>query len=127
MEVLLKYFDQDNIHMRFVVLRALNKLRANFPVLKFDENYIETQILKDIENYFRTLSILCSLKEEKIIGFSDQGTAQDFSGLEKGWYNIYTDVDDDGLYDETDYINVMEGEIEISINDFPDPPPPPSV
>ena len=59
--------------------------------------------------------------------YTDEFGWANFSGLEKGWYNVYTDVDDDGLYDETDYINVMEGEIEISINDFPDPPPPPSV
>lgn len=55
---LITNLDQNDLLVRFEVLRALNRLRMNFPMLKFPEKPIEKKILEEIHNYMSILRVL---------------------------------------------------------------------
>lgn len=47
-----------DLALRFEVIKALNRLRARYPILKFDEHLIVAQILDEAKSYIHTLAIL---------------------------------------------------------------------
>jgi len=57
-DLLITNLDQNDLLVRFEVLRALNRLRMNFPMLKFNEKPIEKKILEEIHNYMSILTVL---------------------------------------------------------------------
>ena len=57
-DVLIQCLDQNDLLIRFQVLRALNRLRKNYPMLKFSELPIESKIFEETHNYMNTLTIL---------------------------------------------------------------------
>ncbi len=57
-DLLTKNLEQHDLHLRYEIMKALNKLRASFPHLKFDKTLIKRKILSEIEQHNRFLSIL---------------------------------------------------------------------
>jgi AAA family ATP:ADP antiporter len=57
-DVLIANLDQTDLVVRFQVLRGLNRLRANFPMLKFNEKPIEKKLLEEVHSYMNTLTLL---------------------------------------------------------------------
>jgi AAA family ATP:ADP antiporter len=57
-DVLIANLDQIDLVLRFQVLRGLNHLRTNFPMLKFNEKPIEKKLLEEVHSYMNTLTIL---------------------------------------------------------------------
>jgi len=53
--VLIENLKHHDILLRFQIIKALNKLKAKFPILKFDEQSIEEKILDETRNYYKTL------------------------------------------------------------------------
>lgn len=49
---------QNDLLLRYNMIKALNKLKSKFPLLKFDEQYIESKIFDETKNYYRILLIL---------------------------------------------------------------------
>lgn len=56
-EVLLKNLDQKEEFLRYQVIKALNKVRARFPVLKFDQR-VDHALNDELKKYFRILAAL---------------------------------------------------------------------
>lgn len=56
--VLIDNLRQDDLALRYQTLKALNKLKVKFPVLKFDENRINKNIVEETRNYYRILTII---------------------------------------------------------------------
>jgi AAA family ATP:ADP antiporter len=50
-DILQKYMNVSDLHIRFKYISALNKLRAKFPDLKFDSLFVEEEITKEINCY----------------------------------------------------------------------------
>ena len=57
-DVLIQCLDQNDLLIRFQVLISLNRLRKNYPMLKFSELPIESKIFEETHNYMNTLTIL---------------------------------------------------------------------
>jgi AAA family ATP:ADP antiporter len=55
--ILTKNLGQRDLHLRFEIIRALNKLRIKFQELKFDMHSIKSRILEEITQYNRTLAL----------------------------------------------------------------------
>ncbi len=55
--LLTKNLEQTDLLLRYEIMKALNKLRTRFPLLKFDNILIEKKILNEIERHNRLLSI----------------------------------------------------------------------
>ncbi len=55
--LLIKNLGQRDIHLRFEIIKALNKLRVKFQGLKFDKQSVKSRILEEIEEYNRTLAL----------------------------------------------------------------------
>jgi AAA family ATP:ADP antiporter len=72
--LLTKNLDQRYLLLRFQIIKALNKLRAQFSVLKFDKQVINARIIDEIEQYNRILSLwLCqnnAISSDKATGTS---------------------------------------------------------
>jgi AAA family ATP:ADP antiporter len=46
--------------LRSEIIKALNKIKENFPHLKFDKSTLKTKVLEEIDGYFKTLALwLC--------------------------------------------------------------------
>lgn len=54
--LLIKNLGQKDIHLRFEIIKALNKLRVKFQGLKFDKQSVKSRILEEIEQHNRTLT-----------------------------------------------------------------------
>jgi AAA family ATP:ADP antiporter len=54
----MKNLDQPDLHLRYEIIKALNKLRTKFPELKYDKHRIMARIMDEIEKYYRNLSLL---------------------------------------------------------------------
>jgi AAA family ATP:ADP antiporter len=67
-DVLFDNLGQDDLELRYEVLKALNKLKVNFPELNFDQNKIEKEIIKETRNYYTILLIFVEQQRAKIIG-----------------------------------------------------------
>ncbi len=73
-DVLIEQLRQADLMLRFEVLRALNRLRKNFPSLKFPEKTIEENIVQETRDYMQTLSVLYT---------QQHGTPETAAGTEK--------------------------------------------
>jgi AAA family ATP:ADP antiporter len=56
--LLLDNLNQEDLSLRFQMLRGLNRLRTNFPYLKFGENRIRNSILRESKNYHKICAYL---------------------------------------------------------------------
>lgn len=57
-DALVRNLEESDIDVRYEVIRALNRLRTNFPHLKFDEQRIVGRIYDESKNYMDTLVVL---------------------------------------------------------------------
>jgi AAA family ATP:ADP antiporter len=57
-----KNLEQRDLLIRYEIIKALNKLRAKFPELKFDKHRINARIMEEIEQYYRILTLLYGQK-----------------------------------------------------------------
>jgi AAA family ATP:ADP antiporter len=57
-DLLIDNLDHKNLALRYEMIRALNKLRMDFPLLKFPVTPIERRVHQETENYLKTLAIL---------------------------------------------------------------------
>jgi len=74
--LLSKNLEQSDLHLRYEIMKSLNKLRTRFPLLKFDKALIERKILSEIEQHNRFLSIL--IRENiNLAGLRSEGPKQD--------------------------------------------------
>ncbi|MCB9066422.1 MAG: HEAT repeat domain-containing protein [Calditrichae bacterium] len=73
-EILVNQLDHDKQLMRYEVLRALNKMRRDFPMLKFPEKTIESIILNETHDYMDTLSVL-NVQQHSAIADGEQSVA----------------------------------------------------
>ena len=64
----MKNLSQKDLHLRYEIIKALNKLRIKFQELKFDKQSIKTKILEEIELYNRTLALWIRQNMELISG-----------------------------------------------------------
>jgi len=62
-DVLIDNLDQKNLRLRYEVLRSLNRLRKNFPDLRFSRKVIEQKIFREVSEYFHTLSALATQRQ----------------------------------------------------------------
>ncbi len=62
-DVLTENLDHKNLTLRYEVLRSLNRLRKNFPDLKFSKKLIEQKIFWEFSEYFQTLSALSAQRQ----------------------------------------------------------------
>jgi len=58
--LLTKNLGQRDLLLRYQIIKALNKLRVKFPMLKFDKQVIKARILDEIKQYKRILSLWLS-------------------------------------------------------------------
>ncbi len=63
--------DQRDLFLRYEIMKALNKLRARFPLLRFDKTFIEAQVSEEMTRYNRLLSIL--IRENLILSAMKAG------------------------------------------------------
>ena len=55
--LLTKNLGQKDLLLRYEIIKALNKLREKFPVLKFDKQIFKARILDEIEQYNRIMAL----------------------------------------------------------------------
>jgi AAA family ATP:ADP antiporter len=71
---------QSDLLLRYEIIKALNKLRVKFPLLKFDKQHIEARIMDETEQYYRILTLLHkqknSLSNDKAVSSSKDGFNQ---------------------------------------------------
>lgn len=67
-DVLFENLGQDDLELRYETLKALNKLKVNFPELKFNQDMIEKKIIEEIKSYYTILLIFVEQQRAKIIG-----------------------------------------------------------
>jgi AAA family ATP:ADP antiporter len=58
------HLDQNDLDLRYAIIRALNKLNNQFSWLEIDIERIENRIYKETEKYFKTLSLLIYQKRD---------------------------------------------------------------
>ncbi len=63
---LFKYLDLNDLRIRYEIIRALNRLRINFPILRFDASRVKKRILLETDRYLNTLTLL--RLQDRIIG-----------------------------------------------------------
>jgi AAA family ATP:ADP antiporter len=56
--ILMLNLPHPDLALRFEVIKALNRLRSKFPILKFEESLVVGQILEESKSYIHTLAIL---------------------------------------------------------------------
>ncbi len=56
--VLLTHMNEENLSVRYHIIKALNKLRSSFGNLKFNPDLIERQIYREIDNFQKNLQAL---------------------------------------------------------------------
>lgn len=72
---LLENLDQEDLELRYAIIKALNKLRADFSSLKFDLKPIEEQIEEEVRSRYTLSAILRShLKTNQISEAEPTGT-----------------------------------------------------
>ena len=54
----IKNLNQRDLLLRYEIIKALNKLRAKFPELKFDLRLINIRIMEEMEQYYRLFTLL---------------------------------------------------------------------
>jgi AAA family ATP:ADP antiporter len=80
--LLMKHLDQNDLALRHEVIRALNRLRNNFPMLKIDHDLVLNRLFSESEKYFKTYTLI------KLIKHFDPGERSD-SGLYQGKELLY--------------------------------------
>ncbi|NIO49263.1 MAG: hypothetical protein GTN73_07505 [Candidatus Aminicenantes bacterium] len=76
--LLTKNLGQRDLLLRYQIIKALNKLRVKFSVLKFDKQVIKARIIDEIEQYNRILSLwLC--QNNLISSDKETGSSRDYS------------------------------------------------
>lgn len=56
--VLLNYLNQNDLLLRSEIIKALNKLKIQMPMLKYDTERVESRILDETESYYKLISYL---------------------------------------------------------------------
>jgi AAA family ATP:ADP antiporter len=56
--VLLNNLNQNDLLLRFEIIKALNKLKVQMPMLKYDTERIEIRILDETDSYYKLISYL---------------------------------------------------------------------
>ena len=56
--ILITNLYQNDLRLRFEIIKALNKLKVRFPMLKFDERRIEEGIFAETKDYHRMITVL---------------------------------------------------------------------
>lgn len=74
--VLERNLDQEDPKLLFTIIKALNKLRAKYPELRFDKNLIRTSVLRETENYIRTSMLLLSVRTNGRPGSKKDATGE---------------------------------------------------
>lgn len=57
-KLLFQSIDQDDLLLRFEIIKALNRLKEKFPSLKIDKQKVNSGIYNETQDYFRLLTIL---------------------------------------------------------------------
>lgn len=78
---LINNLSQKDLHLRYEIIKALNKLRVKFQGLKFDKESIKSKILDEIELYNRTLTLWIRQNMELI---SSEAADSSNTGLDQG-------------------------------------------
>ncbi len=63
-DLFINHLDQNELDLRYEIIRALNKLNNQFSWLEIDIERIENRIYKETEKYFKTLSLLIYQKRD---------------------------------------------------------------
>ena len=50
--------DHSDMHIRYEVVKALNKLKARFPNLKLDKQFLRSRVVDEAKNYYRIVGFL---------------------------------------------------------------------
>lgn len=56
--VLIGNLHQKDLKLRYEILKALNKLKAKFPILKFDKQILKARIIDEIKDYHKIRTVL---------------------------------------------------------------------
>jgi len=72
-DVLVKRLEYPDPPVRFEIIRSLNRLRANFPFLKFDEKFIGERILEEAREYVGILAVLHTYTRDSVPAISCEG------------------------------------------------------
>lgn len=77
----MKNLDQQDLVLRFEMIKALSKLRTKFPDLKFDKQQLKARIMDEIEMYYRTLSLSYRQKDSLSQDRTALSSNKDSSGV----------------------------------------------
>jgi len=69
--VLIDNLEQTDLHVRYQILKALNKLKVKFPFLKFDKHIIQERIFREMKYYFQLLQSLYKQNQNDSQGDND--------------------------------------------------------
>ena len=69
-DVLLEHADQQDLDLRFEIIRALDNLRTHFSSLEFDIKRVEALIIEEVENYY---NLMVALYQHQTIGKNADG------------------------------------------------------
>ena len=56
-DALIENLKMDDLILRYQTLKALNKLKVNFPILEFDQKAIDNKIMEETRNYYKIITI----------------------------------------------------------------------
>ena len=57
-DVLSKHFENSDMHIRYEVVKSLNKLKTRFPNLKLDKQFIRSRIIDEAKHYYRIVGFM---------------------------------------------------------------------
>jgi AAA family ATP:ADP antiporter len=78
--ILVSNLDQSDLRIRYEIIKALNRLKTHYPILKFDEKQVEEGILIETKDYLKMITILYTTGKYDTIKSGDS--------LKKGENNI---------------------------------------
>ncbi len=64
-DVLMRKLDEPDLLLRYEVIKALSKLKANFPSVKMNREVITKEILEETKYYFKTFGVLKSEQDSE--------------------------------------------------------------
>jgi AAA family ATP:ADP antiporter len=79
--VLMDNLDQKDLLLRHEVIKALNKLRVNFPMLKIEKQHIDTRVMGETKQYYRFLTLLHRQKNTLSTDQAQGSTGSDSDGI----------------------------------------------
>lgn len=75
-DLLSRHLSIEHLPVRYQVLKALNRLRRDFPMLRFSERLVDDTILREIRDYLTTLAVLYRQQELNGNGGSPSGVRE---------------------------------------------------